>query len=59
MHEAVSLAGTLFAIASGSALAASDLAAKYLWDDVAGTDLRPPCKAALGSRGDSLDGWEA
>lgn len=58
-RECVALASELFALGSGSALAANGLAGKYLRDVFAGTGLRPPLKATLDSWGDGLDDWEA
>jgi alkylation response protein AidB-like acyl-CoA dehydrogenase len=58
-QECVGLAGTLFSLGSGSALAANGLAAKYLRDVFAGTGLRLPYKASLDKWGDDLAEWSA
>lgn len=57
-REAVALASELFAVGSGSALAANGLAAKFLRDAFAGTGLRPPLRASLDTWGDGLEGWQ-
>lgn len=56
--EAVALAGELFALGSGSALASNGLAGKFLRDAFAGTGLRPPLRASLDTWGESLDAWQ-
>jgi len=56
--EAVALAAELFALGSGSALAANGVAAKFLRDTFAGTGLRPPLKASLQTWGEQLDIWQ-
>ena len=56
--EAVTLASELFALGSGSALAANGLAAKFVRDAFAGTALRPPLKASLDAWGEGLDAWQ-